>query len=93
MDVNILGHGKVHELTAKMFSGKNVMRRHDTILHNALLMIDVVQEEVQCGDALHETSLDVFPLLGWNDARYKVERENPLCPARVAIDIERHALT
>ena len=92
VDVNILRHIEVHELAAKMFSRKNVVRRDDAVLQNFLLVIDVVQKQIQRRDALREAALDHLPFLRGNDARQKVEGKNFLRARRVTIDVEGHAL-
>jgi hypothetical protein len=92
VNVNVLGHIEVHELAAEMFSGQHVLRRHDTILENFLLMINVVEKEIQCGDALRQTAFEVFPFLGRNDAWQQIKRENFLRAGRIAIDVEGDAL-
>ena len=92
VNVNILGHIEVHELAAKMFSRENVVRRDDAILEDLLLVIKIVQEKIQCRDALRQAAFQHLPLFVWDDARQQIERENLLRARRVAIDIERHAL-
>jgi hypothetical protein len=92
VDVNALRHLKIHELTPEMLSRQNEKLRHDAVLHDFLLVINVVQEKIQRGDALREAALDVLPFIRRDDARQKVEGENFLRPLRVAINIERDAL-
>ena len=75
-----------------MFSGKHVERRDDLVLENLLLVINVVQEKVQRGDALRQAAFEPFPFGGGNDARQKIEWEDFLRTRRIAIDVERHAL-
>lgn len=56
-------------------------------------MINVVEEEVQSGDALSKTAFEPLPFGGGNDARDQVEGEDALRPFGVAIDIEGDALS
>ena len=54
-------------------------------------MVDVVDEEVQGVDALLEAAFDLVPLVGGNDARNEVEREDALGAGGVAVDVEGDA--
>ena len=92
VDVNVLGHVEPCELAPEMFSRQDVVRRDDAVLEDALLVVDVVEEEVQRRDALRQPTLQILPLLGRDDARQQVEGENLLRSRRVAIDVERDAL-
>ena len=82
----------MRELAAEMLSGKDVVRRDHAVLHDLLVVIDVVQEEVEGGDALHEAPLEMLPLLGWDDAGDEIERKDPLGALLVAVNVERDAL-
>ena len=55
-------------------------------------MVDVLAEQVQRGHALDEPALDRLPLVGGDDARDEVEREDPLDAGVVAVDGEGDAL-
>ena len=68
------------------------MSRHDAVFHDALLVVNVVKKKVQRRDPLHQSALDMIPLQRGNDPRHEVKRKHPLRSARVAIDIEGHAL-
>ena len=53
-------------------------------LQDPLLVVDVLAEEVQRGDALDEPALDRVPFVGRDDAGNEVEREDLLDAGRVA---------
>ena len=55
-------------------------------------MVDVVEEEVERGDPLDQAGLDLLPLARRDDARERVEREDPLRALVVAVDREGDAL-
>jgi hypothetical protein len=55
-------------------------------------MVDVVEEQVQGGDALDQAGLDVFPLAGGDHPWERIEREDALGAFLVAVDRERDAL-
>src|SRR5262245_22184805 len=78
VNVNILRHLEVHELAAKMFSRKDVVRGNNTLLDDSLLVINVVEEKIERRDALRQTAFEKFPFLRRNDSRDEIERKNPL---------------
>ena len=92
VDVNALRHFEIHELAPEMSARQNIKLRDDAVLHDFLLVINVVQEKIQRRDALRKPALDVLPFLRRDDARQHVERENLFRALRVAIDVERDAL-
>ena len=53
MDVDITGHLKIDEFLAKVTGGKHVVRGDRAVFQNVLLVINVVQEEIESGDALN----------------------------------------
>ena len=64
---------------------------HDAIFQDALRAIDIAQEQVQRGDALHEPALDVVPITGRKDPWHHVEGEDLLGASLVAVHVERDA--
>ena len=60
-------------------------------LEDRLVVIDVVQETVQRADALGETFGEHLPFGARNDARDRVERDQPLGAGLIAIHRERNA--
>ena len=60
----------------------------DLVLHDLLVVINVVEKEVQRLDALLKSGGQMVPFLLRNDARHEVERENPLGAALLAVDGE-----
>ena len=67
------------------------MFRDDAVFHNALLVINVVDEQVEGLDPLLQPTLDVSPIRGLNHTWKNVEREDLLRPGLVAIYIESDA--
>ena len=45
VNINPTRHGKIHELTAEMFSAENQRGRHELILQRLLAMIDVIEKQ------------------------------------------------
>ena len=75
-----------------MGGAENDLRRDDPVLDDTLLVVDVVEEEIQRRDTLHQARFDLLPLARRDDPRKRVEREDPLRPLVVAVDREGYAL-
>jgi len=78
-------------LFAIRFRREHDFRRHDAVLENLLVVVEVLDEMVQGGNPLLEAALNAAPLGGRHDARHKIERENLLHPGALAIDVESDA--
>src|SRR6266404_1642508 len=92
VDIDVLGHLEVDELAAEMFGGEDVIGRDDVLFEDALLVVNIVEKQVQGGDALDQAGFDAFPLAARDDARHQVKRKDSFGALRVAINIERDAL-
>ena len=68
------------------------MRRDGAVLQDILIMVDIMEEKIQGGDALDEPGLEVIPLLAGDNPGHHVERENALSPLGVPVNVERNAL-
>jgi len=90
--VGVLGDGDPDELRAVVGGPEDDLGRDHAVLDDALLMIDVIEEEVQGGDALDQPRLDMLPLGRRDDAREGVEGEDSLRALFVAVDREGDAL-
>ena len=66
--------------------------RDDAFLHDPLIVVDVVQEQIQRGDALDQSGLDVLPLSPRDDARQEIEGEDALGALVVVVDRKSDAL-
>ena len=93
MDINILGHRKIHELPPETCAGKHVERRNHVFLENPLFVINIVKKKIQSRDSLNQPCFNRCPFPGWNNSRDRVKRKDPFGSLRIAIDIESHALT
>ena len=76
MDVNILRDIEAHEFRTEMLRAADDFPRNDTLLDDALPLVNVVKEGIQRVEALFETPLDMTPLVAGNDARHEIERKN-----------------
>ena len=92
MDVNVLRDVEVDEFAAEVFAGQDVERRDDPVLDDPLLVVEIVEEEVQRRDALHQTTFHLFPFLLRNDPGNQVERKDPLGTLGISIDVEGDTL-
>ena len=70
----------------------DVEARDDPVAQDVLLVVDVVEEEVQRDDPLGQAGFQMLPLGRRDHPRHGIERENPLGPAVVVIDVEGHPL-
>ena len=93
VDVDVVGG-----LSRRTSRGETSWRRRSIpagrsfFFEDALIVVDVLAEKVQGGDALDEAALDDVPFVGGDDARDEVEGENLFDAARVAVDGEGDAL-
>ena len=82
-----------HTLGAEILRLLDQFARHDAVVEDVLLVVDVVDESVQCIDALRETARDDVPFALDDESRNDVER--PLAIDRAAaftgVDGERDA--
>ena len=71
--------------------GEHLLGRDHAGLEDLLLVVDVVQEPVERRHALLQALREHFPFGVGNDARDRVERDQPLGAGLVAIDRESNA--
>jgi outer membrane lipoprotein-sorting protein len=92
MDVDIAGDVHAEHLAAEHFGAVDQFGRNDAASEDVLLVVDVLAEEIEGGDALDEAAFDGFPFGGWDDAGDEVEGEYFLDATGVAVDGESDAL-
>ncbi len=80
VDVNVLWHRKVHKLPPEMFARQHTLRWNYTVFDDPLLVVDVMEEQIERGDALRQTSLEELPLPGRDDSWDQIEGKNALGP-------------
>ena len=80
----------VHDLLIAVV-GQHLLRRDDAGLEDALIVIDVGEEQVQCLDPLDAPSLDPAPFADGDAARDDVEGDQTLGALRVAVQGEGDA--
>ena len=68
-DVDVARDLEADHLAAEVLTAIYDFAGNDAILEDAALVVDVLEEEVECGDALGEAAFDGGPLGGGDDAR------------------------
>jgi hypothetical protein len=91
VDVGAAGHVEADHLRPVVGIAEHERARHHAVLQDALLMIDVVEEEVERGDALDHARLDVLPLRRRQHARDHVEWQDAVDSVLLGIDGEGDA--
>ena len=71
-----------------MLRAVNEMARHDAFLQDPAVLVDVLQEHVQRGEPLNQSSLDRLPFARRDDARQQIVGKDALGALVVAIDGE-----
>jgi hypothetical protein len=66
--------------------------RHDAVLQDAAIAVDVAQEEIERDDALGQSGFQTRPFRGRDDARQQVGGNDPFGGAIVVVDGEGDAL-
>ena len=62
------------------------------IAQDVLVVVDVLEEQVQRGQPLHQAALDLLPFGGGDDARHRVHRPDALDAFFLAVDGEADAV-
>ena len=75
-------------LAAEVPRAEDELRRDEAFREDPLLHVEVGEEAVERRDPLLEAVLDVCPLLGRDDPRDEVEREDPVGSLVFAVDRE-----
>ncbi len=92
VDVDVLRHRHADHLGPVMLGREHVLRRNHLFLQDALVSVEVLEEQIQRLHALGESLLDHQPLGIRNDPGHEIERKNALRALLVAVDGERDAL-
>ena len=71
-------HIHPHHLGSELCVPQDLLFRYQACFDNFLIVVDVVNETVECSDALHQTTLHALPLVGRNNARDQVKRNESL---------------
>ena len=78
-------------LLAEAFGGSHNVLGDHAIAHDFLVVVQIVDQHVQRGDPLLEPALERLPFIAADDPRDDVERNDPLEPAAIAVDVERNS--
>jgi hypothetical protein len=91
MDVGAAGHVEADHLRPVVGIAEHECARYHAVLQDALFVVDVVEEEVECGDALDNAGFDLLPLRRRQHARDDVERQDAVDSVLLGIDGEGDA--
>ncbi len=92
MDVDVFWDIDSDEFRAEMFRALDDLEGDDSLLEDALVVVEVVKKEIEGGDSLDQSAFDPGPLVSGDDTGDGVEGHDPLGAAIVAVDSERDAL-
>ena len=76
VDVNVPRDIEAHEFRTEMLRAADDFLGNNPFLHDALLMVDVVEKGIQRVETLFEAPLNVTPFVTGNDTRHEIERKN-----------------
>src|SRR5438445_13633287 len=63
--------------------------RDNAVVDDMLGLVDIVNKQVEGLNALLQPTLDEGPIAGLHNARDDSEREDALCPGRIAVELGR----
>ena len=89
--VDAAGHVEPLHLGAVLRIAEDLLGAEDAGAQDVLAVVDVRDEGVQRLDALAQPGGELAPLVGREDARHDVERDQPLVAVLLAVDRERDA--
>jgi hypothetical protein len=91
-DVDVARDLKPDHLTAEVLAGVDEVAGNDAVSEDASFVVDVLEEEVERGDALGETALDRLPFGAGDDARDEIVGEDLFGAFVASVDGEGDAL-
>ncbi len=89
--VDAARHVHADHLAPELRIAEDALARQTPGFEDGLVVVDVVQEQVQRVHALREATLEELPVLGGDDPRDDVERDQALGAVAVAVDGEGDA--
>ena len=93
-DVREDAAGRGHAVDLREVAGRGVyvFLRHHAVMDDGLVGVDVLQIGVQGVDALLQALLQLVELVGFDDARHGIVREEPVVVFAVLVDAEAYAV-
>ena len=89
---NAAGRGHAVDLREVAGRGVYVFLRHHAVMDDGLVGVDVLQIGVQGVDALLQALLQFVVFVGFDNARHRVVREQPVMVFAVLVDAETHTV-
>jgi hypothetical protein len=91
-DVNSARDVETAHLAAEVAASIDEFFGDDSVGQDFSVVVDVFEKQIQGGDALGETALDLAPFGVGNDAGQKIVGENALGAFRIAVNGEGNSL-
>src|SRR5262249_38636094 len=91
-DINVTPHADSSHLAAVVFATVYQFARHDSVVQDFSVVINVFKEEVERRDALRQSFINRGPFAGSDDAGQQVVRKNLLRAFVVAVNGESDSL-
>ena len=91
-DVDVARHLQAAHLAPVVLATVDQLARNDAVGEDFGVGVDVAQKKIERGDALRQSALDAVPLLGGDQPRQQVVREDALGAFVAAVDGEGDAL-
>ena len=93
MRIDFAGRIKPHHLRQKRLIADDQIGRHAACTNDLLPMINVIEKQIECADALLDAALQKAPFLRGDDAWNEIERNEAFIRSVIAINREGNAKT
>ncbi len=91
IDIGAMGQVDADHLGPVVRIVQDQLGRHDAGLEDALLVVEVLEEQIEGGHPLHQPGFQRRPVLGRDQARDHVERQDPVDHVALRVDREGDA--
>ena len=84
--VDSAGHVNVHHFGTKLTVSEHLIGRNFSRLQNFLIVVDIVEEGIECCNTLGQPKRDFLPLFPRDDVRHDVEGDEALRAGALAVN-------
>ena len=92
VDINVMGHIEPDQLGPVVLGRANDFQGDHPLLHDPLIMVDIMQKKVQRAQTLLKAPLKQAPLVGGDDTGNQIERHDALGALVAAVNGEGDSL-
>ena len=92
VDIGVERHRQAAHLAPVMLRAVDQIARHEAVVQDPPVVVDVLQEKIERRDALLQACFEPVPFRGRDDARQKIGRDDSFGRLIVAVDREGDAL-